>query len=294
MGFNMKIGVSTYSYLKLTRSGMTLEEAISKTKELGYTQIELGSLKPPEGSDISMYAAYIRGCCEKAGLEISAYIVGADLYKGGEHNDPAAEVERVKKEVDNAVALGADKLRHDVIAWAFQGPGKFVDIANTIAPFIRDIAEYAAGKGVRTMVENHGYFIQESSRVVALIDLVGHPNFGACVDIGNFLCADEAPIDGVSRLAPYAFHVHVKDFLWKDGQKPSPGGDWLMTRGGHHIRGTILGHGVVPVPQCLHILKNAGYNRGVRLEFEGPEETLHAIEASRDYLLRYNDVFNFI
>jgi hypothetical protein len=43
------------------------------------------------------------------------------------------------------------------------------------------------------MVENHGFFCQDSERVEKLITQVGKENFGALVDIGNFLCVDESP-----------------------------------------------------------------------------------------------------
>jgi len=280
----MKIGVSTYSFARLIKNGLTLEEAIKKTGELGYDQIEFSGLQPPEGTDIFEYAAHVRDTCDGENLEISCYTVGADFLCGGANKDPSKEVERVKKDVDIAVALGVSTMRTDVVPWSYQGPGTFKRVGEAITPYIRNVAEYAESRGVKIGLENHGYFIQEGERIVALIELVDRPNFGACVDIGNFLCADDEPIYAVSQLAAYAYHVHVKDFLWKDGAAPSPGSDWIATRGGNHIRGTILGHGVVPVAQCVRLLRNAGYEGGLSLEFEGPEECLHAIKASQIYL----------
>jgi hypothetical protein len=40
------------------------------------------------------------------------------------------------------------------------------------------VTEFAAGLGVRTMIENHGYYMQDSERVKRLVEAVGHPNFG--------------------------------------------------------------------------------------------------------------------
>ena len=74
------------------------------------------------------------------------------------------------------------------------------------------VDEFAADLGIKTMVENHGYFCQDSERVEKLMNAVNHPNFGALVDMGNFLCADEDPARAVGRMAPYAFHCHAKDF----------------------------------------------------------------------------------
>ena len=53
----------------------------------------------------------------------------------------------------------------------------------------RGVTEYAAGKGVRTMVENHGHFVQDSDRCEVLMRTVNHPNFGALVMVrsGNVI-----------------------------------------------------------------------------------------------------------
>ena len=111
----------------------------------------------------------------------------------------------------------------------------------------RAVTEYAAEKGIKTMVENHGFFCQDSERVEKLICGVNHVNFGVLVDIGNFLCVDENPCDAIGRLMPYAFHVHAKDFHVKSGLEPNPGTGWFTSRGGNFLRGAIIGHGNVPL-----------------------------------------------
>lgn len=139
------------------------------------------------------------------------------------------------------------------------------------------------------MVENHGFFCQDSDRVAALHRAVDFENFGLLVDMGNFLCADEDPATAVSRVAPLAFYVHAKDFHIKDGSGLNPGAGFMKTRGANYIRGAILGHGNVPVGRCLSALSQAGYDGYVAIEFEGLEnaETAMAIglENLRCYLL---------
>ena len=58
----------------------------------------------------------------------------------------------------------------------------------------------------------------------------------------------------------------------------------INARGGNYLRGTVIGHGVVPVRACVHILQNAGYDGYLSVEFEGREETLPALENAREYL----------
>jgi len=275
----MKLGISSYSYTPAMNDGsMTLMDAITHAAKTGYDQIEFVDLKPPVETDIIEFAKAIRAHAAKEGIEISAYTVNAEfmLPKVGTSAD---EVTRIKGCLDVAAALGAKKLRHDA-TWGFKGKqGTYIEAVDTIAPYIREVTKYGQSLGIKTMCENHGWFMQDSYRMEYLVQKVNHPNFGLLIDIGNFLCADEAPITAVGRLTAYASHVHVKDFLVKSGVGPAPGDKWFMSRGGEHLRGTIIGHGVVPVAQCLKILRDNGYTGDVSMEFEGLENPLFASEA---------------
>ena len=188
--------------------------------------------------------------------------------------------------VDVAAALGAKLMRHDC-CWGLpkdQGVYTWRNAIEDTAPYIRRVTEYAEKKGVRTCTENHGFIMQDSNRVEQLICTVNHPNYGWLVDMGNFLCADEDSIHALGTAVPYAFHVHVKDFLLKPGDVLNPGMGWFRTRGGNFIRGTIAGNGVIPVAQCIYMLKQAGYAGFLSLEFEGMEENLPALEAGLAYI----------
>ena len=59
-----------------------------------------------------------------------------------------------------------------------------------------------------------------------------------------------------------------------------------MTRGRNYIRGTIVGHGVIPVAQCMAMLRAAGYEGWFSLEFEGLEDNLTALKGGLEYLRR--------
>lgn len=276
----MKIGVSSYSFEKYrATTGCSYFELCDKAKEIGFDGIEFIDLKAEEGETVLSLAAKIKEHCDKIGLEISAYTVGADFMK----EDIEAEVERIKACVDVCAALGAPTLRHDA-SWGFKKEHLFTwrDAIKQMAPYIRQVTEYAESKGIRTCTENHGYVLQAPERVEQLILEVGHKNYGWLCDMGNFLCADVDPVAAVTVAAPYAFHVHAKDFLYKKGGDCPQG--FFTTTGKNWLRGTILGHGVVPVRQCVEILKAAGYNGWVSLEFEGLEDNLTAVKMGCELL----------
>jgi sugar phosphate isomerase/epimerase len=175
-------------------------------------------------------------------------------------------------------------MRHDVCYALRKKPHySWQDAVEEMVPVIREITEYAAAKGIRTCTENHGFIFQEPERVETLIRTVAHPNYGWLVDMGNFLCAEADPQRAVAIAAPYAFHVHAKDFLFKPGTEPQPAG-FFGTRGQNWLRGTVIGHGVVPIQQCVQILKKAGYDGWMSVEFEGMESCLQAIELGGKHL----------
>ncbi len=287
----MRIGVSSYSFSQLVHGGaMTQLDIIPKAKEMGFDVIEFAGFQLPEGETAESFAPRVRAACDEAGLPIMNYTIGADFLNPPGGDGVAGEVERLKDEVLIAEALGAPGMRHDATRGFPAGKAGAKDFATALpmlAEGCRALAEFAADHGVRTMIENHGYFCQDSERVERLISAVDHPNFGALIDMGNFLCADEDPGQAVGRLMPYAFHVHAKDFHVKPGTASDPGTGWFPTRAGNYLRGAVIGHGEVPIVQCLRVMKAAGYDGVLSIEFEGIEDPIKGIGIGLENLRRY-------
>ena len=283
----MKVAVSSYSFSQAIRDGrLTLKECIAKAKEIGFEAIEFVDFNVtttlPEGMTMMEYAKELRAECDRVGIAVTNFTIGADF----QNRDTAEEVARVKEMVDIAEAFGATGMRHDVASGA--KPYQSFDHAlPKIAEGVRQVAEYAATKGIKTMSENHGFFAQDALRVEKLINTVNHPNYGWLIDMGNFTCADENPAISVGIGAPYAFYVHAKDFIIKPADGPNPGKFFFQSRNGNYLRGTIVGQGNVPVKHCLMALKKAGYDGYVAIEFEGMEDCLLALEAGCENLKRY-------
>jgi len=286
----MKLGVSTYSFNSLMVNGtMTQFETIAKAKGIGFDVIEFSSLKVPEGETEESYAIKVKEECTRVGIEVGNYTIAADFINGS-NGDFDAEVERLKGQVKIASILGSPGMRHDATSGfkpGYQGTKSFDAALPILIKGCRAVTEFAESMGIKTMVENHGFFCQDSERVEMLVNGVNHENFGVLVDMGNFLCADEDPAKAVGRLAPYAFHVHAKDFHTKPGTSPNPGEGWFNSRSSNFLRGSIIGHGDVPVAQCINILKKAGYCGNVSIEFEGMEDPLIGISVGLKNLKAY-------
>ena len=273
----MKVSVSSYSFSQYIRAGkMTQFDTVAKAKEMGFDAIEFTDIDGKGDLELQKEnARKLRAEADRVGIEINAYTIGANLYS----DDQAAmdaEVERLKGQVDVAKILGVKVMRHDVCyTLSKTGNGRSFD---RMLPFIaanaRKVTEYAETQGIKTCTENHGYIAQDSDRVERLVNAVAHDNYGLLVDMGNFICADENPAAAVSRVAPYAVHAHIKDMR----VRPEPTESCKsMTRGGNFFCGTVVGEGDVPVKKCLQILKRAGNDDFVSLEYEGPEDCIDGI-----------------
>jgi sugar phosphate isomerase/epimerase len=264
-------------------------EVIAKAKEMGFDVIEFSTIAVPAGKNLAGFAKELRAEAARVGIAIANYTIGADFLRGS-GGDLQAEIERVRREVDIAAILGVPGMRHDATGgWPpdHKGVKSFEAALPRLAAGCRGVTEYAAERGIKTMVENHGYFCQDSIRVEQLVTAVNHPNFGVLIDMGNFICADDDPPTAVGRLMPYAFHCHAKDFHLKPGTMPFPGTGWAVSRGGNFWRGAIIGHGNVPILQCLRVMHRAGYSGVLSIEFEGMEDVLTGIAIGLENLRRF-------
>jgi len=266
----MKLGLSSYSLSRAINSGeMTILDAIQWIADNGGEHVEI----VPIGFDLTdnlQLAEQIRKKAGDVGIDVSNYAIGSNFLTE-EPEAYKAEIERVKKQVDVANALGVKLMRHDVANRKDLSIKQFLSELELLAAACREVADYAAQYGITTSVENHGYFIQYSDRVQALVEAVGRPNFKTTLDIGNFLCADENPVNAVKKNLPYASIVHIKDFYVRPSYR-NPGAGWFQSTGGQYLRGAITGQGDIDMWEVLRIVKHSGYNGYLSLEFEGMEE----------------------
>ena len=276
----MKVSVSSYSFQQYINQGkLTQVECVAKAKEMGFETMEFIDMAGSCYEEQVANAKQIRTEADRLGVKIAAYTIGANLYQATPEAR-AAEVERLKKQLDIAKILGADVMRHDVCYQLGKtGSSRSFDLMlPTLAAAAREVTVYAETLGIRTCSENHGYIAQDSDRVERLFNAVNHDNYGLLVDIGNFVCVDEEPAHAVSRVAPYAVHVHAKDMRVRS--QPI-GGCKNPTRGCNYFGGTVIGEGDVPVRKCLNILRRAGYDGVVSIEFEGEGDCIESIARSK-------------
>ncbi|MFC5403337.1 sugar phosphate isomerase/epimerase family protein [Cohnella soli] len=280
----MKLGVSTYSLWKAIRRGeMDVLEAIDWIAEQGGVHVEI--VPPVHLGEKPELVRQIVERAARAGIEISNYAIGGNLVTDDDA-EFEAEIERLKGEVDIARALGVKLMRHDAASHSDTSMSHFMRRLPKLAEGCRRVADYAASFGITTSVENHGFFLQASDRVLALVDAVGRPNFKTTIDIGNFMCADENSVAAVKKNIGFASMIHMKDFYLRPASL-NLGEGWYKTMAGNYVRGAIVGHGDIDIPEVLRIVRNSGYDGYISLEFEGMEDCREGTRIGLDNMRRW-------
>lgn len=285
----MLLGISSYSLDRDISAGrLSLLEAIDYAAKIGAECMELVPFAfrfwDPESGEIDQpMVDRVRKRAADAGIKLVNYSILGNLALEGE--ELQKEVKRIKREVDVVAALGIPSMRHDI---SFFRRSMF---ESTVADFDRLlpqfaeqtalICEYAKGQGVRTLLENHGFFVNGCDRVERIINAVNHENYGLLLDTGNIICVDEDPSVACAQLARLCKMVHLKDFYVRhqdpgDTTQFDCAGRWFRSRGGKYLRGSIVGQGDLDIAAAIRALKAANYDGPIAIEFEGMEDAQYA------------------
>jgi sugar phosphate isomerase/epimerase len=202
---------------------------------------------PPDTDDAFLLRlkrhAFLRG------VEISGSAVGNRFtLPPGPARD--REIASVKRWIDRAALMGAPHLR------------VFAGVAGDLTPkearrlcleALEECCDHAGKRGVMLGLENHGGIVAEAADLLELVQSVKSPWLGINLDTGNFHTTD--PYADLSRCAPYAVNVQIKVEIQPRGKSKEP----------------------ADLPRLLGMLRDAGYQGYVVLEYEAAEDPWTAV-----------------
>jgi sugar phosphate isomerase/epimerase len=163
-----------------------------------------------------------------------------------------AELELVRW-VDAAARLGHDVMRITGGSPASRGEEPADVLVERLVGPVRRAVAYAADRGVRLAIENHGDLRVRD--ILALIDAVAVTGpLGVCLDNVNLIRVGDDMAEGTRALAPHTLLVQLKDHL--------PGDPTVI--GGPVC--TALGDGVADLDGLIAILASAGFDGPVCVE----------------------------
>jgi len=226
---------------KAGRASWTMADFIDWCADHGVPGAELTSYYFPPDVD----EAYLLGVKRHAflrGVQVTGTAVGNNFaLPKGEALD--AQIEATKKWIDRAAIMGAPHVR----VFAGAKPPELSDedaFANCLAAYQKCL-DHAASRGVFLGLENHGGIVAEPIALVKLVRAAEGPWAGINLDSGNFNTDD--PYADLALIAPYAVNVQLKTEIRRRGAAAEP----------------------ADFPRLVAILRDAGYQGWVTLEYEG-------------------------
>ncbi len=260
-----KLSLAQWSLNQQIRNGeMNPIDFAQKASELGFEGIEyVSQLYTPELQKTEDQKLAMETLLNTLKEKSDTYKVQSLLIMVDNEGDLAATeealrdeaVENHKKWVDAAQFLGCHSIRVNLFGTNDPEVWK-----QTAADGLTKLANYAADKNINIIVENHGYLSSNAALLVEVIHKVNLPNCGVLPDFGNFClnrengerwqakCIEEYDrYQGVKEMMPVAKAVSAKSYDFDEN------GDETT----------------IDYTKMLQIVKDAGYNGFIGVEYEG-------------------------
>jgi sugar phosphate isomerase/epimerase len=259
-----RTAITIYSLHPYCRDGrMSVVDFIEYAARIGAGGVDLGYFWQDEEREAEEASARIRDL----GLTLSGYIVGNNFALADDPERRKAEIDKVKHAVDRAADMGAPNLR--VFAGAARERVTWEAGRVWVAECFAEATEYAASRGIKIALEDHHGLAASADHLLWYKEQVPDDHFGFNVDIGNFVFAGDNCLESCRRTAPYAVHVHVKDFVLAEHQPPA---------------GCSVGDGDIDAAACIAAVAETGYDGFYSIEFEGAEDAKVGVEKSLRFL----------
>lgn len=143
--------------------------------------------------------------------------------------------------------------------------GNYEPNVNEVVTVLREAVPLLDQYGVRLGLENHDRL--RAQEFADIVERVGSPNVGICLDSVNSMGAGEGLQEVVRTLAPYTVNLHVKDF----------GIERLPHLMGFRIDGRPAGEGMLNIPWLVEQVAPYGRCQTAILEqWVVPDEDLSA------------------
>ncbi|MFK4802434.1 sugar phosphate isomerase/epimerase family protein [Streptomyces sp. MPA0124] len=237
----MKLAFST-----LGVPGLPLSDVLGLATAHGYHGVELRAhpeepVHPGLGPD---ERAAVAAQFKAAGVEVLAVAGYARIAAPGDDEAVLAEMRGL---LDLARDLGAPYIR------VFPGAGTEQSAEEADAVAARRLgtaAEYAAGLGVRILLETHDSH-RTGADAMRVLGLVGHRQAGALWDVMHTWLGGEQPSESYAALSPHLGYVQVKDIASAEDTTP-----------------LALGAGVLPLTEVVDVLSRHGWDGWLCWEYE--------------------------
>ncbi len=268
----MKLGVATYSYWHFTPEKTPIEHVIDEAARIGLDGVEILH-RQMESEEI--------GYMQR--LKRRAFVNGLDLYALSIHQgfvSPSSEtrqknIDHTRRCIELAHEMGIPSIRLNSGRWgtvkSFTRLMELGGVEPALDGYTEDDAfdwciesiekclPHAERHGVLLALENHWGLTSQPEGVNRILKALPSEWLRGAMDCGNFL---EEPYEKLEQIAPSAVLVHAKTYYG--------GGVWYSLD--------------LDYSRIAQILRDAGFNGWISIEFEGKEDAHTAAPKSAERL----------
>ncbi len=275
--FSVSMNCYTWGKFDIAECLTQIKNTPLRMVELPAEQIRPNSLIPelmvdaPLGGEWRYSLPDLKQLLDSGGFKVESLdVFGYIGYPGG------AEI--VKRRIDFARTLGAEIIVLGCHHEALVRPSGILEAAGSLAEkearaflyaLLREVGDYAAERDIRIALEIHGGIMANAAEALRTMQEVNRENVGINFDTANILFYNETlsaaeAANELEAVAPYVFHVHLKDILRGETSR-------------EHIL-PPLGRGEVDFPTVFNILHAANFYGPFSFEVE----TFHGATQSED------------
>ena len=164
----------------------------------------------------------------------------------------------LKNGLNTALDLGADVIKVGMDL-ARPSPRTGSEFDPRVMPYfketvkrLKDVAPMAEEYGIRFAIENHCDSF--SKEILWILNEVGHPFVGACVDTVNAWHMGENPMEAIENLTPVAFTNHFRDNRIE------------FRRDGFQVTGVATGDGDIDMKKAYELIKTYSPTNRINIE----------------------------
>jgi 3-oxoisoapionate decarboxylase len=225
----MAIGSSTYAFFwrfsETAERPLTLIDMVKKTHELGLSVFQICDYAPIQAmSDAEL--AEIRDVADSSGVQLELGTRGI-------------QKSHLMNYLDIASKLGATFLRT-----MLHVPDHKPSVSEAIA-LLNEVLPVCADRGTTIGLETYEQVSTED--LIRVVEGVGSPFLGVCLDPANSVARLELPVDVIDRTAPFVVNMHVKDFTF------TRQAGWV----GFMLIGCPLGEGLLDYDSMIAVVQPA-------------------------------------
>ena len=263
--------ITFYSYFVNMLESEGIDKTLAYAVERGFTAVEFLDVPTVKRIPNEEYAYELKAGLDRYGLKCACFSVGGNILapKGGMYGEKDG-VEAFKQSARYAAILGTKYFHHTMTIGYDnnkENPDTFDTLFDRLCDADEEVGKYANSLGLTVLYEPQGPFvngIENFGRLYKEMERRGL-TIGVCGDVGNTLFAETHPTDFYNVFLPQVKHVHIKDYIIREGDEISKKPLWLSNSGKELVE-VKLGTGVCDVKNYLHKLKEIGYDGGISIE----------------------------